>query len=1037
MRKSFFALLSFAALLALPASALAQGGDSSIRGTVTDDSGAVLPGVTVTAMSPALIAPEVAVTDSQGTYRMLNLPVGEFTIEAALSGFATYRQEGLLVRASTNIAVDIAMAISSVQETITVTAETPMLEVTRPGNILTIEGDFQRDLPIQARGNWSDFLEMTPGVNARPFDDGSGRMVYFGHATEHFSHVIQLEGMAAAGYNDSQVTYVGMGADLIEDASVKTGGAEAKDPMGTGLIINIVTKSGGNDLSASAAYDHQEYDWGTGNENGLGGFFGDNELPSDFDPFASEKANFASMGVYELPDEVVAGFGEPTAHLVHQADFSVGGPIMRDKAWFFATYRYADLAAKISRNPLDVNFLNQLSGIQLGSGLGTTPTYSSFANTTGSHQPYAKLTAQLSPNHELSAYYQRDNVNNTSNREYDLAPRYVVKTGGNLLGAKLTSVFGDNTTGQFLASWNNKAGEVNRDAQPQIDSIPLYLEIHNGFDVDPSGETEGGGRVAAMGSGNGSVRPTRLLLLRADLTHYLDDVAGSHEIGFGVYAAPWNRYPETRVYADFGGWNSEQHAPIDANGNLVLDDYSSAVGTVWFSRTRAGDENTAAAELLRRDARDRDIAFYLQDAWKPFDRLTLNIGVRADFVKRYDGILNIDRMDTLALGPRAGFSYMLTEDARTVLRGSYGRVHEQMNGRDQVTTSHAGATIGSYSEFDHNGDGVPDHSDYSPPRSGISPEFLFDSDIGQPFVDEFIGGIRRQFPGQFAMDVAIVHRRYNDNYAYLEQNGFYPSSSPAPVPLGEFQFGRVSGVDPDHGTVLQQTNNAWSQLIYTAIEITSTRRTDRMSATLNINRQWQHYGGDWNPNDPARYISPEKFNNDKTLNMPRGNNEHNSLPSSSYGPTWRQFSIRGGVTYLLPWDITAGASYTANAGPWTGPIIDQLASDDPEVTQYGPGRANNRRPNPLSTRFRFVGQDRGDLQVQAPTVHTVGLSLGKIFDLGAAQFEFTAQVFNLLDSYDHNQYSYSSANRTYVPNFLQLRSRQNARTLLLRANIRF
>ena len=67
------------------------------------------------------------------------------------------------------------------------------------------------DLPIQARGNWSDFLEMTPGVNARPFDDGSGRMVYFGHATEHFSHVIQIEGMAAAGYNDAQITYVGMG----------------------------------------------------------------------------------------------------------------------------------------------------------------------------------------------------------------------------------------------------------------------------------------------------------------------------------------------------------------------------------------------------------------------------------------------------------------------------------------------------------------------------------------------------------------------------------------------------------------------------------------------------------------------------------------------------------------------------------------------------------------------------------------------------------------------------------------------------------
>ena len=1032
MRKSTFALL-LAASLAIPALAFGQGGDSSIRGTVRDDSGAVLPGVTVTATSPALIAAEVAVTDSGGTYRLLNLPVGTFTIEASLPGFATYRQEGILVRASTNIAVDVVMAISSVEETITVTAETPMLEISRPGNILTIEGDFQRDLPIQARGNWSDFLEMTPGVNARPFDDGSGRMVYFGHATEHFSHVIQLEGMAAAGYNDAQITYVGMGSDVIQDASVKTGGAEAKDPMGVGLIINIITRSGGNDISGSAAYDHQSYDWGTGDENGYGGFLGDNELPSGFDPFASEKANFASLGVYDPPDEVQAGAGTPTAHQVHQADFSLGGPIMRDKAWFFATYRYADLAARISRSALDVGFLRDLSGIQLASGLGTTPTYSPFPNTTKSHQPYVKLTAQLNPNHELSAYYQRDQLNNTSNREYDIAPRYVVKTGGDLYGAKLTSVFGTNTTGQFLASWNNKAAEVDRASQPQFDATPLYLEIHNGFTVNASGTTGNGGRIAALGTGNGTVRPTRLLLLRGDLTHYLDNVAGSHEIAFGVYAAPWNRYPQTTVYADFGGWRQEYHAPVDANGNLVSD-LSQAVGTVWYRRLRSGDQNSAASQLETRDARDRDIAFYLQDAWKPTDRLTLNLGVRADFVKRYDGILDYNRMDTLALGPRAGFSYMLTEDGRTVLRGNIGRVHEQMNGRDAITSSHSGATIGSYNEYDHDGDGIPDHSVYSPPASGLPPEALFDPDIGQPFVDELIGGVRRQFRGQFSLDVAVVHRRYNDNYAFLEQNGYWPASSPAQPPLGEFQFGRV---DIDQGTVYQQTNTTWTDLVYTALEITSAKRTERMQATLNINRQWQHYAGDWNPTDPARFISPEKFNNDKALNMPRGNRDHNSLPTSSYSPTWRQWSIRGGLTYLLPYDITAGVSYTGNAGPWSGPVLDRLSSSDPEVTQYGPGSANNGKTNPMATRFRFVGQDRGDLQVQSPTVHTVGMSLGKILDFGPMQLELTAQAFNLFDAYNHNQFTYSSANRTYSPNFLQLRSRQNARTLLLRGTLRF
>ncbi|MFQ5789374.1 MAG: carboxypeptidase regulatory-like domain-containing protein, partial [Acidobacteriota bacterium] len=249
-------LLAFVVALVTAAGAFAQTGDGSLRGYVKDESGAVLPGVTVTATSPALISPKAAVTDGTGYYRILNLPPGEYVLVAELPGFATYRQEGIILRAGANYSVDVTLQISAVQETITVTAETPMLEIARPSNVLNIEGDFQKEMPIQARNNWSDFLELTPGVNARPFDDGSGRMVYFGHATEHFAHVIQLEGMNASSYRDSQVTYVGMDLDMIDDVQVKTGGVDAASPLGVGLVINIVTKSGGNNFSGSAGFSY-------------------------------------------------------------------------------------------------------------------------------------------------------------------------------------------------------------------------------------------------------------------------------------------------------------------------------------------------------------------------------------------------------------------------------------------------------------------------------------------------------------------------------------------------------------------------------------------------------------------------------------------------------------------------------------------------------------------------------------------------------------------------------------------------------------
>ncbi len=289
--------------LIVSAAAYAQVGDGSLRGYARDESGAVLPGVTATATSDVIMAPRVAVSDGTGQYRIPNLPPGEYVLQFEMPGFATYRQEGIVLRAGANYTVDATLKISSVQETITVTAETPMLEIAQPSNVLNIEGEFQKEMPIQARNNWSDFLELTPGVNARPFDDGSGRMVYFGHATEHFAHVIQLEGMNASSYRDSQVTYVGMDNEMVADVQVKTGGVDAASPLGTGLVINVVTKSGGNDFSGSAGFNYQNEDWN-----------GDNS-PSG---------------------EGLAG--TPSVSAVKQLDVSVGGPIVQGQSVVFRLF---------------------------------------------------------------------------------------------------------------------------------------------------------------------------------------------------------------------------------------------------------------------------------------------------------------------------------------------------------------------------------------------------------------------------------------------------------------------------------------------------------------------------------------------------------------------------------------------------------------------------------------------------------------------------------------------------------------------------
>jgi hypothetical protein len=207
-----------------------------------------------------------------------------------------------------------------------------------------------------------------------------------------------------------------------------------------------------------------------------------------------------------------------------------------------------------------------------------------------------------------------------------------------------------------------------------------------------------------------------------------------------------------------------------------------------------------------------------------------------------------------------------------------------------------------------------------------------------------------------------------------------------------------------------------------------------------VNRQWQHISGTWNPTDPARFIQPDAFANDKLLYQPRGNNENTSLPlkagtnTLTYGPTWQEYRINVGATYLAPFRLTLAASYTIEAGPWSGPIVTRLASNDPQVTQFGPATFTlpngTKVSNPLSTPLRFLYPTRGDNQVMAPAQKTLGLKIGRIFSLGGSrEIEAAANIFNVLNGGDFTQYNYNGADEVFNPNYLQMRNQQPARAL--------
>jgi hypothetical protein len=426
LRRLFLGLL---VTLLVPVTVPAQTGQGGgLRGYVKDPQGGVLSGVVVTASSPELIRPTTGTTDAEGYFRLNNLPPGTYAVTAELQGFSAFRREGIVVRAGSTFQVDIELTLGSLQETVTVTDKTPMLDVKTAGNVLNIDGEFQKQLPVHARRNWTDFLEITPGVHSRPFDDGSGRMVYFGHATEHFAHVVQLEGMQAGNYNDFQLTFVQMGSDMIQDTQVKTGGADASTPMGTGLAINVVTKSGGNTMRGTAGLEFQPLRWNGKNEGAQTAFVLDSAIQS-----------YSTCPEYTCESVI----SSPVQTDLSQFDGSIGGPIARDRMWFFGSLRVSRVETGIGRVDKQVSDITSyFPGTEL------------FPNKIKGYQPYVKVTNRISNRHELQTIFQRDRTNGQNNWEYLYEPIDAYSNGGNLYSVKGTSAWSNTLATSFsVDSW--------------------------------------------------------------------------------------------------------------------------------------------------------------------------------------------------------------------------------------------------------------------------------------------------------------------------------------------------------------------------------------------------------------------------------------------------------------------------------------------------------------------------------------------------------------------------------------------------------
>jgi len=290
---------------ALLASAAFAGTTGKLSGTVADDNGLPLPGVTVTIASPALIGgAQVAVTEIDGNFSFPGLAPGVYTVKAELSGFVSQERNGVEVRLDRTTELNVVMPPSKFGEEITVVAETPVVDPTQVSTSQTFSNDFLKTAAIgSTRRGYQSVLNMAPGVvgtnNPSVFGSTAGENAYFIDGLDTTDPVT-----ATFGTN--------FNFDAIQEISFQTGGFEAEYGRATGGIVNLVTKSGGNDFSGTL------------------------------------DVRFRDSSFYENGDH----FDTDTNEVKYLTpSVTLGGPIIRDNLWFFVSGQYIDSQATPVNSP--------------------------------------------------------------------------------------------------------------------------------------------------------------------------------------------------------------------------------------------------------------------------------------------------------------------------------------------------------------------------------------------------------------------------------------------------------------------------------------------------------------------------------------------------------------------------------------------------------------------------------------------------------------------------------------------------------------
>lgn len=610
---------------------LAQEQTGAIEGVITDEQGAPLPGVSVTIGGDTSVSGKVVMSNSQGRFRIPAVPPGTYDLTAGLEGFQSTKVSDIQVTLGARLQVNFKMGLDTVKDTIEVTATAPIISLRSSDTSAVISQEWIENLPTGR--DFTSVVSQVAGANDE--NDLLGGISIDGASGAENRFIV--DGMDTTSLQDgtSEKTLV---TDFLEEVQVKASGYNAEFGGSTGGVINAVTKSGSNEFKGEVhAYLENE------------------SLPLEERAFSGFTAGDGRNEVLQLnPNTAEAEYANFDSDDFERFEpgFSIGGPIYRDKVWFFAGY--------------SPTFWKEQRTVTFSDGVTDTFTrsndfdYGSFNLTASLGQVYVKLSANISDRSRDNVFPSRNGTGSSDIDDYNVdreQPNESYSLNADWLVSDSVSV-------------NLRGGHFEYDTQDS----GFFTGVWTGF------STRSRGRPADLFEGFpieldrpiGSITPSNSGTLfdhferdfiTGDVTFFVEDFGGSHEIKIGgLYEKIGNEvldgYTNTRLLFEWG------RARTDLSGNVVTGPFG--VYRVLQIATQG-------------DVESENSALYIQDSWQPTDRLTLNLGVRAEkeripsFSARSDiprTAIGFDYDDKIA--PRAGFAYDLKGDGRWKVYGSYG-----------------------------------------------------------------------------------------------------------------------------------------------------------------------------------------------------------------------------------------------------------------------------------------------------------------------------------------------------------------------------